>query len=191
MSSTTRRGYPVANICASGKADFPPVDGVITSPPYVGLIDYHEQHAYAYHLLGLRDLRDCEIGAASNGASERAKQQYMVDIATVFRRIAQIMPSGAPMVVVANDKHNLYGRIAEMVGVQVEAVLYRHVNRRTGRRCSEFYEFRLARAEPTTLFLCALSPTCGFSDTMARSCSLKSNRPYRTKGSVWRLPRGC
>lgn len=123
----------------SRRADFPPVDGVITSPPYVGLIDYHEQHAYAYHLLGLRDLRDCEIGAASNGASERAKQQYMMDIATVFRRIAQVMPSGAPMVV-ANDKHNLYGRIAEMVGVQVEAVLYRHVNRRTGRRCGEFYE---------------------------------------------------
>lgn len=124
----------------SRTAEFPPVDGVITSPPYVGLIDYHEQHAYAYHLLGLHDLRDCEIGAAANGASERAKQQYVKDIATVFRRISEVMPSGAPMVVVANDKHDLYGRIAEMVGVRVEAVLYRHVNRRTGRRSSEFYE---------------------------------------------------
>src|SRR3954454_4965607 len=28
-------------------------DGVITSPPYPGLIDYHEQHRYAYELLGL------------------------------------------------------------------------------------------------------------------------------------------
>lgn len=124
----------------SRTADFPPVDGVITSPPYVGLIDYHEQHAYAYHLLGLRDLRDCEIGAAANGASERAKQQYMLDIAKVFRRIVAMMPPGAPIVVVANDKHNLYGQIAEMLGVQVEAVLHRHVNRRTGRRASEFYE---------------------------------------------------
>jgi len=33
--------------------EFPPIDGVITSPPYVGLIDYHDQHAYAYHLLGV------------------------------------------------------------------------------------------------------------------------------------------
>jgi hypothetical protein len=41
---------------------------------------------------------------------------------------------------VANDKHELYGRIAEAVGVRVEAVLHRHVNRRTGRRSSEFYE---------------------------------------------------
>jgi hypothetical protein len=36
-----------------------PVDLVLTSPPYPGLIDYHEQHAYAYELLGLerRDQR--------------------------------------------------------------------------------------------------------------------------------------
>ena len=124
----------------SRTAQFPPVDGVITSPPYVGLIGYHEQHAYAYHLLGLRDLRDCEIGAAANGASEKAKQQYVQDIATVFRRILQCTPSRSPLVVVANDKHELYGRIAEAVGVRVEAVLHRHVNRRTGRRSSEFYE---------------------------------------------------
>ena len=49
----------------SRKVDFPPVHGVITSPPYVGLIDYHEQHAYAYHLLGLEDQRGNEIGPAS------------------------------------------------------------------------------------------------------------------------------
>jgi hypothetical protein len=28
-------------------------DGILTSPPYPGLIDYHEQHRYAYELLGL------------------------------------------------------------------------------------------------------------------------------------------
>ena len=33
-------------------------DGVFTSPPYPGLIDYHEQHRYAYELLGLVDRRD-------------------------------------------------------------------------------------------------------------------------------------
>ncbi len=30
-------------------------DGIVTSPPYPGLIDYHEQHRYAYELLGLED----------------------------------------------------------------------------------------------------------------------------------------
>ena len=31
-----------------------PFDAVVTSPPYPGLIDYHEQHRYAYELLGPR-----------------------------------------------------------------------------------------------------------------------------------------
>ena len=53
-------------------ADLPPVDAVITSPPYVGLIDYHEQHRYAYELLGLADNRESEIGAAANGQSGAA-----------------------------------------------------------------------------------------------------------------------
>ncbi len=38
-----------------------PYDGVITSPPYPGLIDYHEQHRYAYELLGLDDRREREV----------------------------------------------------------------------------------------------------------------------------------
>ncbi len=119
---------------------FPPVDGIITSPPYVGLIDYHDQHAYAYHLLNLTDLSEREIGAASNGASERAKAQYVADIVRVFSRALEAMPSGAPVIVVANDKHNLYGEIATRLDVEVEGILHRHVNRRTGRRSTEFFE---------------------------------------------------
>jgi hypothetical protein len=36
-------------------------DGVVTSPPYPGLIDYHEQHRYAYELLGLEECRELEL----------------------------------------------------------------------------------------------------------------------------------
>ena len=49
-----------------------PFDGVVTSPPYPGLIDYHEQHRYAYELLGLDDQRDLELGAAERGVSAQA-----------------------------------------------------------------------------------------------------------------------
>ena len=31
------------------------INDVFTSPPYIGLIDYHEQHKYAYELLGIDD----------------------------------------------------------------------------------------------------------------------------------------
>lgn len=119
---------------------FPQVDGVITSPPYVGLIDYHEQHAYAYHLLGLEDQRIKEIGPAVNGSSRKAQKLYQEEIAGIFRRISETLKPGGRIIVVAGDKSNLYEEIAKLAGVEVEAVATRHVNRRTGRRSGEFYE---------------------------------------------------
>lgn len=124
----------------SRKMVIPPIDGVMTSPPYVGLIDYHDQHAYSYHLLGLA--RNChnEIGPASKGRSEGAKQQYKHDIAAVFRRVLDAMKSGGRLVVVAHDRANLYSEIANHIGVEVEDIVMRHVNRRTGRRANSFFE---------------------------------------------------
>lgn len=122
------------------KASFPPHDGVITSPPYVGLIDYHEQHTYAYHLLDLKDKREHEIGPATNGSGLKAKEKYKADITEIFKRAMNSMPSGRPLIVIANDKHNIYPEIAKSLGVVMEGMVKRHVNRRTGRRAGEFYE---------------------------------------------------
>jgi len=124
----------------SRKVQFPPINGVITSPPYVGLIDYHAQHDYAYHLLGLDDNRNLEIGPAANGSGQKAKTSYQEDIETVFSHCLQSMPSGGRLIIVANDKSNLYDQIGQNLGIIEEAVVKRHVNRRTGRRASEFFE---------------------------------------------------
>ncbi|MBX3060410.1 MAG: class I SAM-dependent methyltransferase [Anaerolineae bacterium] len=124
----------------SREAEVCRADGIITSPPYVGLIDYHDQHAYAYHLLNLSDNSHREIGPAFSGSSERAKRQYQEDMAQVFRNVSQQMAGGSPIIVVAGDRHDLYPEIARLSGLDEEAVLQRHVNRRTGRRSSEFYE---------------------------------------------------
>src|SRR5574341_1187676 len=118
----------------------PPVDGVLTSPPYVGLIDYHEQHRYAYELLGLIDKSHLEIGAAKRGASRAAKQEYRQSIAEVFRHAAEYMKKDAVAVVVVHDKHSLYPEVAGECGFEVAHVIERHVNRRTGRRAGEFFE---------------------------------------------------
>ena len=124
----------------SRKMRIPPIDGVMTSPPYVGLIDYHDQHAYSYHLLGLP--RNChnEIGPAYKGRSEEAKQQYKSDIAAVFHRVLDATKPGGRIIVVAHDQANLYSEIANNIGVDVEDVVRRHVNRRTGRRSGSFFE---------------------------------------------------
>ncbi|MEN6290557.1 MAG: DNA methyltransferase [Methanobacterium sp.] len=124
----------------SRNGDFPRINGVITSPPYVGLIDYHEQHVYAYHLLGLEDKRIDEIGSAVNGSSQKARQQYQSDLAKVFQHAAVSMHSGERIIVIAGDKYDLYGEIAKQAGVEVEDVITRHVNRRTGRRSTDFFE---------------------------------------------------
>lgn len=124
----------------SSVAKVPQIDGVITSPPYVGLIDYHEQHRYAYELLGLEDRRFEEIGPADSGTSKKARKDYQEGIIKVFDNIGKSMPTGGYFIVIAGDKHNLYGEIAEALDVEVEAIVNRHVNRRTGRRSTAFYE---------------------------------------------------
>lgn len=115
-------------------------DGIVTSPPYPGLIDYHEQHRYAYELLGLDDRRERELGAAARGTSRSALEEYETGITHVFRRTADLLAPGAPVVVVVNDRRELYPRILERSGLRVVDRLERHVNRRTGRRAGEYFE---------------------------------------------------
>jgi len=44
------------------------------------------------------------------------------------------------VVIVINDRRELYPEILERAGLQLEERYRRHVNRRTGRRAGEFYE---------------------------------------------------
>jgi DNA modification methylase len=117
-----------------------PIDGIITSPPYPGLIDYHEQHRYAYELLDLDDRRELEIGAAAGGVSKRALAKYVASTAAVFANARSALRAGAPVVIVVNDSRNLYPEILERSGLGLQERLTRHVNRRTGRRAGEFFE---------------------------------------------------
>ena len=115
-------------------------DGVVTSPPYPGLIDYHEQHRYAYELLGLDDRRELELGAAADGTSRGAIDAYCTGIAEALRNAASSLAHGAPLLVVVNDRRDLYPSILERAGLRLESRLRRHVNRRTGRRAGEYFE---------------------------------------------------
>ena len=114
--------------------------GVITSPPYPGLIDYHEQHRYAYELLGLEDRRTDEIGAASGGRSVSAQGAYVEAMSQVFANTVSQLRRGAPILVVVNDSRDLYPSILADAGLRLQERITRHVNRRTGRRAGEFFE---------------------------------------------------
>jgi hypothetical protein len=115
-------------------------DGIVTSPPYPGLIDYHEQHRYAYEILGLDDRRERELGAAASGTSRRTIEAYTAGIATVLQRCAERLIDGAPVLVVVNDRRDVYPEILRRSGLRLVNRLERHVNRRTGRRAGEYFE---------------------------------------------------
>jgi hypothetical protein len=115
-------------------------DAVVTSPPYPGLIDYHEQHRYAYELLGLQDLRESELGSAARGTSRESLGRYVTGVGEVLARASQALRPGAPLLVVVNDRRELYGDVLERAGLRLDGRYRRHVNRRTGLRAGEYFE---------------------------------------------------
>ena len=117
-----------------------PFDAVITSPPYPGLIDYHEQHRYAYELLGLEERRAEELGRPARGVGREAIAAYIEGVADVLANARSRLAPGAPVCVVVNDRRGLYSEILGRARLRLDERLERHVNRRTGRRAGEYYE---------------------------------------------------
>jgi hypothetical protein len=109
-----------------------PVDLVVTSPPYPGLIDYHEQHVYAFELLGLERRDGEEIGRGVDG--------YCEGVSEILARARDGLVPGGRIVIVVNDRRGLYEGILAAAGLRLEERTARHVNRRTGRRNGEYYE---------------------------------------------------
>lgn len=137
-----RSGAEVAVLHADARAVELPLQptGIVTSPPYPGLIDYHEQHRYAYALLGLVDRRVEEIGPAARGQSKGALRAYVEAMVGAFRNAHRQLPRGAPVIIVVSDSKSLYPEILERSAIGLEETRTRHVNRRTGRRAGEFFE---------------------------------------------------
>jgi hypothetical protein len=95
------------------------IKGIFSSPPYVGLIDYHEQHAYAYDLFGFERKDEQEIGAMFKKQSKQAQQDYAIGIANVLNNCKRFLANDYDIFLVANDKYNLYPQIAQMATMQI------------------------------------------------------------------------
>jgi len=116
------------------------IDGLFTSPPYVGLIDYHEQHRYAYELFDFPRQDNLEIGPATKGQSRTAQMVYIREIVDVFRNVSQNLIDGALVFIVANDKFNLYPDIGKQSGLSLIDVFHRPVLMRTERDENKYFE---------------------------------------------------
>lgn len=95
------------------------ISGVFSSPPYVGLIDYHQQHAYAYDLFHFTRNDAMEIGPLCQGQGVAARQSYVRGVAEVLQNCKRFMQPDYNVFLVANDKYNLYPRIADAAQMQI------------------------------------------------------------------------
>lgn len=109
------------------------IQGIFTSPPYVGLIDYHEQHAYAYELFDYERNDQKEIGPLFRGQGVKAREIYSESIAEVLLNCKKHLAVNFNVFLVANDKYNLYPDIAKRSGMQIVDTYKRPVLNRTER----------------------------------------------------------
>lgn len=116
------------------------IAGIFCSPPYVGQIDYHEQHAYAYDLFGFKRRDDLEIGPLYNGQGQEARRSYTQGVADVLNNCKQYLKADFDIFLVANDKYNLYPEIAEKSGMKIINQFKRPVLNRTERDRNPYSE---------------------------------------------------
>ena len=116
------------------------ISGIFCSPPYVGQIDYHEQHAYAYDLLGFKRKDDLEIGPLYKGQGIEARRSYAQGIADVLNNCKKYLMVDFNIFLVANDKYNLYPEIAEKSGMKIVNQFKRPVLNRTERDRNPYSE---------------------------------------------------
>ncbi len=107
------------------------IKGIFSSPPYVGLIDYHEQHAYAYDLFGFKRRDELEIGPLFRGRGKEAKESYLDGIVQVLLNMKKYFADDYNVLLVANDKFNMYPSIAEKAGMKIVQQFKRPVLNRT------------------------------------------------------------
>jgi len=116
------------------------IRGIFSSPPYVGLIDYHEQHAYAYEIFGFERKDELEIGPLSKGQGREARNSYIRGIADVLVKCKDYLQNDYDVFLVANDKYNFYPKISELAGMKIVNQFKRPVLNRVEKDRSAYVE---------------------------------------------------
>lgn len=142
LKELSKQKHPLKNLFSKQK-----IKGILSSPPYVGLINYHEQHAYSYELLGFDRQDELEIGPLFRGQGIKAKESYKEGIVAVLNNCKQFLQENYDVFLVANDKHRLYPDIAKMAGMNIvktfkRPVLNRVEKDRNNAYCEEIFHLK-------------------------------------------------
>ena len=115
------------------------IKGIFSSPPYVGLIDYHEQHAYSYEIFGFDRKDELEIGPLFKGHGKEARDSYVIGTAEVLKNCKKYLKKDCDIFLVANDKYNLYPDIAKLADMKIRNQFKRPVLNRVEKDRSNAY----------------------------------------------------
>ncbi|MBC8179885.1 site-specific DNA-methyltransferase [candidate division KSB1 bacterium] len=115
------------------------IKGIFSSPPYVGLIDYHEQHAYAYEIFGFERKDELEIGPLYKGQGKEARDSYIKSIAESLKNCKKCFQKDYDIFLVANDKFNIYPEIARLAEMKIVNQFKRPVLNRVEKDRSNAY----------------------------------------------------
>jgi len=135
VKETRKRNTQLARLLSHQK-----IQGIFSSPPYVGLIDYHEQHAYAYEVFGFERKDTLEIGPLVKGQGKEARESYVAGIADALRNCRNHLATDYDVFLVANDKFDLYPKIAHLSGMRIANRFKRPVLNRVEKDRSAYAE---------------------------------------------------
>ncbi|MEA3350291.1 MAG: DNA methyltransferase [Chloroflexota bacterium] len=116
------------------------IKGIFSSPPYVGLINYHQQHAYAYDLFGFDRRDESEIGPLYKGRGKEARDEYVIGISDVLINSKRFLVDNYDVFLVANDKNHLYPIIADRADMTIVNRYRRPVLNRTEKNKTPYSE---------------------------------------------------
>lgn len=122
------------------------VDLVVTSPPYIAVIDYAHANRllYAWKNWQLQEDRDLEIGARYRRGRKNLVSEYLADMQRVWSEVHRVMRSGAYCAIVIGESRKFPGVVDQTIAQlknELNLVWGPKVRQPTRRRVSD----RLAR----------------------------------------------
>lgn len=101
--------------------------GIITSPPYLGQIDYQKDHKYAFETFSLPQTSENEIGSRAKGRRENAKRRYIVDMTQVLNNCQKYLFPDFKIFLVFNDHYQVLDEILSRSNLKITAITSRRV----------------------------------------------------------------
>ena len=91
---------------------------ILTSPPYIGKINYHDTFDSLYRVFGIQRHDEEEIGSRSKGEGFSARRNYVKDMVEVFNNMRKWSDPNSLIILIVEDRFKLFGEIAKRAALK-------------------------------------------------------------------------